>query len=386
MAKKNNKQIRANLLLLGRSGTGKSEFINYILGNHIAKTGCGEPITQSFLKYEHILTGGLPITIYDSKGLEVDQLETISKKIYSFIEKKMCCTFVSDWIHAIFFFVNVKRARIENSEINLIREIHKITKQPIYIVMTHCNFICTSKEKEMMDEIKKIPGTSTIYRINSVDFINRKQEKIPAFGKIEIENDLPNIIWENTARKVSNQIASYLCDELKRCCLEHKATTIKQNSSLTRSQLKSISDKEYLSQLCAKEVDSILLDVSTKEHPLMDLLLSDFKALNASVCSIFHSLSSDNMINILFFIDLPWPDLADQIKESVNSSLNEAIESRNLFENIKDQLSQIFASYEFYYKKRQSLTELFYKELAQKIRRPHLISKHFYNLLKSIEP
>ncbi|MEG0051398.1 MAG: GTPase [Terrisporobacter sp.] len=48
----NNSNV-AKVLILGRTGVGKSSFINYLLDNKSAKVGVGEPITQEmFTTYE----------------------------------------------------------------------------------------------------------------------------------------------------------------------------------------------------------------------------------------------------------------------------------------------------------------------------------------------
>ena len=49
---KENKSIHKNVLIVGRSGVGKSTLINSFLKEEKAKTGLGKPITQEF---DHIL-------------------------------------------------------------------------------------------------------------------------------------------------------------------------------------------------------------------------------------------------------------------------------------------------------------------------------------------
>ena len=45
------KEKYANIILLGRTGVGKSSFINYIIGKEICKTGNGKSVTQTYNEY-----------------------------------------------------------------------------------------------------------------------------------------------------------------------------------------------------------------------------------------------------------------------------------------------------------------------------------------------
>ncbi|WP_270803703.1 MULTISPECIES: GTPase [unclassified Aeromonas] len=58
----------ANILIAGKTGVGKSTLINTVFQGRLASTGQGKPITQSTKK---ITKEGVPISIYDTKGLEV---------------------------------------------------------------------------------------------------------------------------------------------------------------------------------------------------------------------------------------------------------------------------------------------------------------------------
>ena len=71
---------KANILIVGKTGVGKSTLINSIFREELAETGVGRPITQHLKK---LSKEGLPITLYDTKGLELDEKvqEEIKKEI-----------------------------------------------------------------------------------------------------------------------------------------------------------------------------------------------------------------------------------------------------------------------------------------------------------------
>src|SRR5690606_41048071 len=59
-----------NILLVGKTGVGKSTLINNVFRERLAATGIGKPITQHLRR---ISKEGLPIVLYDTKGLELNE-------------------------------------------------------------------------------------------------------------------------------------------------------------------------------------------------------------------------------------------------------------------------------------------------------------------------
>ncbi len=64
------KANKPTVLLVGRTGVGKSSIINAVFGQDIAKVGAGQPITQHYSFYE-----GEFINLYDTRGWELGATE-----------------------------------------------------------------------------------------------------------------------------------------------------------------------------------------------------------------------------------------------------------------------------------------------------------------------
>mgnify|MGYP002519665734 CR=1 FL=1 len=71
---------KLNVLIMGKTGVGKSTLINAIFGSKVAKTGSGKPITQQI--QEHQINDDF--SIFDSKGLEVADYARIKGELEKF--------------------------------------------------------------------------------------------------------------------------------------------------------------------------------------------------------------------------------------------------------------------------------------------------------------
>jgi hypothetical protein len=58
---------RVNLVVVGKTGVGKSTLINAVFGSQVAATGLGRPVTTDTEYFEH---PDVPLGIYDSQGFE----------------------------------------------------------------------------------------------------------------------------------------------------------------------------------------------------------------------------------------------------------------------------------------------------------------------------
>lgn len=164
-----------NVMVLGKTGVGKSTLINNMFNEKIAETGIGKPITQKIRK---ITKPGFPLAIYDTPGLELggeNAIHTLSEEIIGEIEKGVRSNDVSEAIHCIWYCISTPTHRFEQAEIDFLRVFLGKTSEydvPVIIVLTQsyskkeAEDLKKEIEKENLPIVKVVPVLAEDYAID----------------------------------------------------------------------------------------------------------------------------------------------------------------------------------------------------------------------------
>ena len=106
-----------NILVLGKTGVGKTSLLNYLYGFDLP-VGAGLPKTGKGLHENVITRNGTAYHIFDTWGIEADSLPEWRKDVLALVRKRNTSPHISDWFHAVYYCFSANTARIEAAEID----------------------------------------------------------------------------------------------------------------------------------------------------------------------------------------------------------------------------------------------------------------------------
>ena len=206
MSEKSQEMGSFNVLIAGKTGTGKSTLINAIFRDELAETGIGAPVTDSI---RMITKEDVPIHIYDTVGLELDaekQQKVISEisQIISEPDTKS----VQEKVHCIWYCINANSSRIEPVEEKFINQLAD-TGVPVIIVLTKAFSQTEAKELRKYIENTKDPliNYRGICAVLAKGYFDSKVS-VKEYGKKELVNLTRLLISEEAEEPfVAAQIA-----------------------------------------------------------------------------------------------------------------------------------------------------------------------------------
>lgn len=173
-----------DIIVMGKTGAGKSTLINAVLEENVAPTGTGQAVTRKNEVYSKKLMlpiktqnssqygmVGCQLNMYDTVGLEIDS--SITEKTLTEIKQHIKNTkakLSQNDMHLVWFCVNNRSSRFESYELELIKKLSIEYEIPFIIVLTQC---FSNEESELEAQIRKSLADVSRKRVLAQDFSTR---------------------------------------------------------------------------------------------------------------------------------------------------------------------------------------------------------------------
>lgn len=258
-----------NIVIAGKSGVGKTSLLNYLFGSNAGLTGVGKPVTERGFHATSFMIKDLPVTIFDTWGIEINKAEQWKDILEKELSKRGVDKSPEVWFHTIIYCVQVGGSRIEDFEIGFIKEFIE-RKYKVIVLLTKADQggkkdieeLTHVLHKEISDEIKIVP-------LCSVNDVRLDGSKIKAFGRTDIFECIHKDFWNSIKLRLPERCVAVLI-----CLIDESMTSIMSNAKIARFNFAS---RHVTNDLIKREFEKLRTDLEGKNGLIVKTVIEEVK-------------------------------------------------------------------------------------------------------------
>ena len=238
--------FRCNVLIMGKTGTGKSTLLNYLCDENLAQTGSGKPVTGEGIYEYTAKINGQEVQIFDSWGIEAGKVDRWKALLDDSLKSHGVDKNIEDWFHSVIYCVQAGGGRVEDIDIEIIRRF-LAEGYLLTVVLTKADQVDEDDEAKMISVILgEFRGALPAIGKKSLNVIATCAEKkktrsgeTQPFGKEEVQKAILDGWKETIIERLPKHVISKLCD-----LVDDWAATEKAN--LANEEISGLSDENMV--------------------------------------------------------------------------------------------------------------------------------------------
>lgn len=176
---------RPNVLLLGKTGVGKSSLVNLVFGSQLAAVSNVRPETDAFVAYS---VPHVPVNIIDSAGYELRGEAEFIRELDSYVARNFSDT--TRQIHICWYCISIGGARVTPFDIETIQRLRAMSV-PVCVVLTQADLDTPQGDtaralKAVVDN--SFGGDVPCFEVSNVDAVNKEIGALPRLVAWSAEN------------------------------------------------------------------------------------------------------------------------------------------------------------------------------------------------------
>ena len=164
---------RVNILIVGKTGVGKSTLVNAVFRGNLAETGDGRPVTRTT---REISKEGIPLSIFDTRGLEVGEYQNTLQELEKLLLARRRSEDPNQHIHIAWVCVMEESRRVEEAESKLAEMLDRYV--PVVAVVTKS--IADNGFRQKVQEL--LPQARNTVRVLAKEMVLDGGHTIPTAG------------------------------------------------------------------------------------------------------------------------------------------------------------------------------------------------------------